>query len=68
MALIKGVLLRTNVEKGWKDKTHRLDWPVHKQEKEIAVSEKSVDESYKVGEAGVRLALQCSFCHHFNTL
>lgn len=33
VALIKGVLLRTNIEKGWKDKSHRLDWSVYQQKK-----------------------------------
>lgn len=66
VALIKGVLLRTNVEKEWKDKPLRLDWSLHKQN--ISVDEKSVVESYRLKEVGVRLTLQCSFCLYFNTL
>lgn len=59
------MLLRTNVEKEWKDKPLRPDWSLNKQN--ISVDEKSVVESYRLKEVGVRLTLQCSFCLYFNT-
>lgn len=62
VALIKGVL-KTNVEKEWKDKPLRLDWSMHKQN--ISVDEKSVVESYRLKEVGVRLTLLSSFCLYF---
>lgn len=51
MALTKGVVLRINVAKGWKDKPHRLDLSVHRQKKEILVDGKSGVASYKLTEA-----------------
>lgn len=59
VALIKGVWLRTNVGKLYRDQPHRLDESEHKQKKEISVDEKSVVESYKLKEASIRLTLQC---------
>lgn len=50
----------TNAEKEWKDKPLRPDWSLNKQN--ISVDEKSVVESYRLKEVGVRLTLQCSFC------
>lgn len=36
VALKKGVLLRTNVEKEWKDRPLGVDWSVHKQKRNLS--------------------------------